>query len=185
MGEQVKELFNWARQRKLLAAFFVSLTLVIGILIGSLVSGRVSATRGSFAGTDAGTGRQAVNFLAFDVAIADVREQQRPARVLGENLRHGTPHGPKPDQPDFQLPSAGGFPRGFALRRTRLRQQSVTSSRICPYARADTRAHHRIRSSGIGGSVASVRFPGIGSASCGPRVNAFQCDMIAAKAPPS
>lgn len=53
MGEQVKELFNWARQRKLLAAFFVSLTLVIGILIGSLVSGRVSATRGSFAGTDA------------------------------------------------------------------------------------------------------------------------------------
>ena len=53
MGEQVKELFNWARQRKLLAAFFVSFTLVVGILIGSLVSGRVSATKSSFAGTDA------------------------------------------------------------------------------------------------------------------------------------
>jgi serine protease Do len=54
MGEQVKELFDWARRRKILAAVFVTLTLVVGILIGSVVSGRVSAMKTfSFAGTNA------------------------------------------------------------------------------------------------------------------------------------
>src|SRR5213082_290362 len=54
MGEQVKEILNWARQRKILASAFVALTLLVGILIGSLVSGRVSATKGfGFAGTNA------------------------------------------------------------------------------------------------------------------------------------
>jgi hypothetical protein len=33
MGEQVKELFNWARRRKILATLFVVLTLGVGILI--------------------------------------------------------------------------------------------------------------------------------------------------------
>ena len=56
MGDQVKELLNWARQRKILAAAFVSFTLVVGILIGSVVSGRVSATKGfGFPGTTAAT----------------------------------------------------------------------------------------------------------------------------------
>src|SRR5436305_2195507 len=54
MGDQVKELLNWARQRKILAGVFVSFTLVVGILIGSVVSGRVSATKGfGFPGTTA------------------------------------------------------------------------------------------------------------------------------------
>jgi serine protease Do len=54
MGDQVKELMNWARQRKILAGVFVSFTLVVGILIGSVVSGRVSATKGfNFSGTTA------------------------------------------------------------------------------------------------------------------------------------
>ena len=47
MGEQVKEIYNWARRRKIMAAFFVSLTLVVGILIGTIVSGRTSAVRGA------------------------------------------------------------------------------------------------------------------------------------------
>src|SRR6266576_3243659 len=52
MGDQVRELLNWARQRKILAAAFVGFTLVVGILIGSVVSGRVSATKGfGFTGT--------------------------------------------------------------------------------------------------------------------------------------
>src|SRR6184192_4954677 len=56
MGEQVKELMDWARRRKILAAVFVSFTLVVGILIGSVVSGRVSATKGfGFPGTTATT----------------------------------------------------------------------------------------------------------------------------------
>jgi serine protease Do len=50
---QVKELFDWARRRKILASVFVALTLVVGIIIGSVVSGRVSAMKTSFAGTNA------------------------------------------------------------------------------------------------------------------------------------
>jgi serine protease Do len=54
MGEQVKELFSWARRRKVLATMFVVFTLAVGILIGSVVSGRVSATKNfGFAGTTA------------------------------------------------------------------------------------------------------------------------------------
>src|SRR5712664_4044053 len=54
MGEQVRELFNWARRRKILAAVFVAFTLTVGILIGSVVSGRVSAMKGlGFPGTTA------------------------------------------------------------------------------------------------------------------------------------
>src|SRR6266403_2783621 len=54
MGQQVKELFDWARRRKILASAFVALTLTIGILIGSVVSGRVSAMKTfTFAGTNA------------------------------------------------------------------------------------------------------------------------------------
>ena len=52
MGEQVKELFNWARRRKVMASFFVAFTLIVGIMIGSVISGRVSAMK-SFSGTDA------------------------------------------------------------------------------------------------------------------------------------
>src|SRR5258708_2811752 len=54
MGEQVRELFNWARRRKILAAVFVAFTLAVGILIGSVVSGRVAATKSlGFSGTTA------------------------------------------------------------------------------------------------------------------------------------
>jgi serine protease Do len=54
MGDQVKELFDWARRRKILAAVFVAFTLALGILIGSVVSGRVSATKSlGFPGTTA------------------------------------------------------------------------------------------------------------------------------------
>jgi serine protease Do len=54
MGEQVKELFNWARRRKVLASVFVAFTLGVGILIGSVVSDRVSAMKNlGFSGTTA------------------------------------------------------------------------------------------------------------------------------------
>jgi serine protease Do len=54
MGQQVKELFDWARRRKILASFFVVMTLGVGILIGTVVSGKVSAMKTlSFAGTNA------------------------------------------------------------------------------------------------------------------------------------
>ena len=53
MGQQVKEIFDWARRRKVLASAFLVMTLGVGILIGSVVSGRVSAMKASFAGTNA------------------------------------------------------------------------------------------------------------------------------------
>src|SRR5260370_33539779 len=54
MGEQVRELFNWASGRRVLAAVFVAFALTVGILIGSVVSGRVSAMKGlGFPGTTA------------------------------------------------------------------------------------------------------------------------------------
>ncbi len=57
MGEQVRELFDWARRRKILASVFVAFTLVVGILIGSVVSGRVSAMKNlGFSGTTADAG---------------------------------------------------------------------------------------------------------------------------------
>lgn len=45
MGDQVRELYSWARRQKVLASFFVVLTLAVGILIGTIVSGRVSAMK--------------------------------------------------------------------------------------------------------------------------------------------
>ncbi len=45
MGQQVKELYDWARRRKILATMFVALTLAVGILMGTVISGRVSATK--------------------------------------------------------------------------------------------------------------------------------------------
>jgi serine protease Do len=55
MGQQVREIFGWARRRKVLASAFLVLTLVVGILIGSIVSGRTSAMKAmsAFAGTNA------------------------------------------------------------------------------------------------------------------------------------
>jgi serine protease Do len=54
MGQQVKELFDWARRRKILASISVVLTLGVGILIGTVVSGKVSAMKTlSFSGTNA------------------------------------------------------------------------------------------------------------------------------------
>jgi serine protease Do len=54
MGQQVKELFDWARRRKILATLSVVLTLAVGILMGTVISGRVSAMKNlSFAGTNA------------------------------------------------------------------------------------------------------------------------------------
>ncbi len=51
MGQQVRELMDWARRRKVLATLFVTVTLAIGILIGTVISGRVSAMKaGSLTG---------------------------------------------------------------------------------------------------------------------------------------
>ncbi len=50
---ETRNWFDWAKQRKLGALIFVTLTLAVGILIGTVVSGRVSATRGQNGDTGA------------------------------------------------------------------------------------------------------------------------------------
>ena len=53
--DQVRNMVDWTRRRKMLAAALVAATLVVGILIGTIVSGKVSAMRtlSSFTGTNA------------------------------------------------------------------------------------------------------------------------------------
>jgi len=52
--DQVRNLVDWTRRRKVIATVAITATLVIGIFIGTIVSGRVSAMRSfSFAGTTA------------------------------------------------------------------------------------------------------------------------------------
>jgi serine protease Do len=52
--DQVRNVGDWTRRRKLVAAGLVSATLVVGIMIGTVVSGKVSAMRTfAFAGTNA------------------------------------------------------------------------------------------------------------------------------------
>src|SRR6266699_147910 len=46
MGQQVRELLDWGKRRKVLASLAIALTLSVGILIGSVISGRVSAMKG-------------------------------------------------------------------------------------------------------------------------------------------
>jgi serine protease Do len=45
MGIEFRELWLWARNRKLFASFLVAVTLCLGVLIGTMVSGRALATR--------------------------------------------------------------------------------------------------------------------------------------------
>ena len=60
---------------------------------------------------------QAADFFLGDVAIADVRQQQRTVWVAAEDFGHGPAHGAEPDQPDFQFRarSGGRFRRRVAF----------------------------------------------------------------------
>ncbi|HYL86315.1 MAG TPA: Do family serine endopeptidase [Candidatus Angelobacter sp.] len=81
MGEQVKELLNWARRRKIMAAVFVAFTLAVGILIGSVVSGRVSATKGfGFSGTTA-TALTVPDPIPSSASFASIVNKVEPAVV--------------------------------------------------------------------------------------------------------
>src|SRR4029077_8728352 len=81
MGEQVKELMDWARRRKILAAVFVAFTLVVGIMIGSIVSGRVSAMKSmGFAGTTA-TALTVPDPIPASASFASIVNRVEPAVV--------------------------------------------------------------------------------------------------------
>src|ERR1700687_4769512 len=81
MGEQVKELFSWARRRKILATAFVALTLLVGIMIGSVVSGRVSAMKSfGFRGTTA-TALTVPDAIPSSSSFASIVNRVEPAVV--------------------------------------------------------------------------------------------------------
>jgi len=111
MGEQVKELFNWARRRKILAAFFVGLTLVVGIMIGSIISGRVSAMK-PFGGTDAAKLSvpdpipSASSFSGIvnrvEPAVVNIATTQVLERKSASKKRHVTPDNPGDDNDPMQ-----------------------------------------------------------------------------------
>jgi serine protease Do len=108
MGEQVKELFNWARRRKIMASFFVAFTLVTGIMIGSVISGRVSAMK-SFSGTNAtplvvpDPIPSASSFSAIvnrvEPAVVNIATTQvLEKKPNGKKRLYTLPNKPKPDQ---------------------------------------------------------------------------------------
>ncbi len=112
MGDQVRELLNWARQRKILAAAFVSFTLIVGILIGSIVSGRVSATKGFvFPGTTAtaltvpdpipATNTFAGIVNKVEPAVVNIATTQVLERRQSRNKRHLQPADPDDPMQDF------------------------------------------------------------------------------------
>ena len=52
--DHVRNVVDWTRRRKVVAAGLIAATLLVGIMIGTLISGRVSAMKGlAFAGTNA------------------------------------------------------------------------------------------------------------------------------------
>lgn len=52
--DHVRNVVDWSRRRKVIAAALIAATLVVGIMIGTVISGRVSAMKGfAFAGTNA------------------------------------------------------------------------------------------------------------------------------------
>jgi serine protease Do len=81
MGQQVKELFDWTRRRKILASLFVVFTLGVGILIGTVISGRVSAMRNlGFAGTNA-TPLAVPDVVPSSTSFASIVNRVEPAVV--------------------------------------------------------------------------------------------------------
>ena len=79
MGEQVKELMNWAKRRKLLASLTIALTLGIGIMIGTVISGRVSATKG--AGVSGATPLAVPDPVQLSNSFASIANHVEPAVV--------------------------------------------------------------------------------------------------------
>ena len=110
MGEQVKELMDWARRRKILASAFVAFTLVVGILIGSVVSGRVSAMKTlGFAGTTAtpltvpdpipASNSFASIVNRVEPAVVNIATTQVLERKKGNRLRRPQPNDQQQDDP--------------------------------------------------------------------------------------
>ncbi len=119
--DEVKNMVDWTRRRKLIATVSVAATLVIGIFIGTLVSGRVSAMKGfSFAGTSAAPLAlpdpipSSNSFSAIvnrvEPAVVNIATTQVIDRK--STRRHGTPLDPDDPSQDFFFHFFDGGPGG-------------------------------------------------------------------------
>ena len=116
MGEQVKEIMDWARRRKILASAFVTFTLVVGIFIGTVVSGRVSAMKGlGFPGTTA-TALAVPDPLPSSYSFAAIVNRVEPAVVYiatTQVLEHKQSSKKRRTQPNDEDPMQDFFDRFF------------------------------------------------------------------------
>jgi serine protease Do len=122
MGDQVKELFSWARRRKIMASFFVAFTLIVGIMIGSVISGRVSAMK-SFSGTDAARLSvpdpipSASSFSGIvnrvEPAVVNIATTQVLEKKPNSRLRRSKPSNPNTNPDDDNDPMQDFFDRFF------------------------------------------------------------------------
>ncbi|MCL6481400.1 MAG: Do family serine endopeptidase [Firmicutes bacterium] len=117
MGQQVRELLNWARHRKLLASLLVTATLGVGILLGTIISDRVGATGQQGFGN--GPAPLTVpNPVQLSSTFAAIAKRLEPAvvninttQVIEQRSRRGLPEGfedlPFPFNRFFGLPDDG------------------------------------------------------------------------------
>jgi len=108
--DQVRNVVDWSRRRKVVAAGLIAATLVVGILIGTVISGRVSATKGfAFAGTTA-TPLSLPDPIPSSNSFSSIVNRVEPAvvniattQVLDRKARRrqGTPIDPDDPSEDF------------------------------------------------------------------------------------
>ncbi len=103
MGIQFREFVTWARNRKVLAALLVTITLAIGILIGTVISGHVGATKSLIGG--GGTPLAIPDPVQVSSAFASIVNKVEPAVVnisttqVIERKRQRRPRGQQQQDP--------------------------------------------------------------------------------------
>jgi serine protease Do len=80
MGLQLREFATWARNRKIMAAMLVTVTLAIGMLIGTVISGHVGAAHPAAIGAG-GTPLAIPDPVQLSSAFATIVKQVQPAVV--------------------------------------------------------------------------------------------------------
>src|SRR6266436_3804715 len=79
MGIQLREFAAWARNRKIMATFLMTITLAVGMVIGTVISGHVGAAHPT-AGTDA-TPLAIPDPVQLSSAFASIVSKVQPAVV--------------------------------------------------------------------------------------------------------
>ena len=145
MGIQIRELAAWARNRKIMATFLVTLTLAIGILIGTVISGHTGAARPAVASDAAplvipdpvqlsnafASIVSKVQPAVVNISTTQVIEQGKPgSRPSQRNRGEMGPNDESPEQqqPDQQQPDQQPF-QDFFNRFFDFPQQGPTAER--------------------------------------------------------